>query len=224
MDAGTQLTCSFCSLSVTSYHSWLSHIRLVHCHEPGFFISCVFEGCCKTYNNFSSFNSHVYRHHRDKVCQSAPSTGQAESETSNSNSGTTSYAGTAPTRQDFDDNAVLDCSSGMTLPNVTQMEIAEILGDAEGQQKRKCDHFLLGLKENFCVSQKALDKVVTGYETLLNFSALRIQASINTYCQPTALMLPFYLDLRSFLKICPIPSPVGHQLTSKCSTTKITLD
>jgi hypothetical protein len=88
---------------------------------------------------------------------------------------------------------------------VTQIEIAEILGDAEGQQKRNCAHFLLGLKENFCVSQKALDNVVTGYGTILNFSALRIQASINHILSANGIDVTVLPELEELFENLPNP-------------------
>ena len=95
---------------------------------------------------------------------------------SNSNMGTAeSYLGADLVHQDFNHDAISD---HLATLNMTQVEIAEILGDAEVQQKRQCAHFLLGLKEKFGVSQKALDNIVATYGTFLNFSALRVQAGV----------------------------------------------
>lgn len=41
----------------------ITHIGLEHSGEPNFSVICGIEGCANTYTNFSSYRSHLYRHH-----------------------------------------------------------------------------------------------------------------------------------------------------------------
>ena len=43
----------------------LSHIRVVQSSEPGFRIQCNFQGCRRSFKNFSTFRNHIYGYHKE---------------------------------------------------------------------------------------------------------------------------------------------------------------
>lgn len=58
-------SCQYCldDFSAPSEPLLLSHIRLVHSHEPGFSIQCTVNGCCRTFKNFRTFQNHRSQKH-----------------------------------------------------------------------------------------------------------------------------------------------------------------
>ena len=64
--------CSFCSgeFSAPSEKLLLTHIRLVHSHDPDFCIQCSFSGCSRTFKNFRTYQNHRLKHNQ---CEEAPS-------------------------------------------------------------------------------------------------------------------------------------------------------
>ena len=161
-----RLLCSFCSLSLTGIPSWFSHIRLVHSHEPGFFMRCSINGCALTYRNFSSLNTHVYRHHREAII------GRIHQQTITS--GIECLADdNAPEREIFEHDDSTDDDQ------LVRTEIRQLLGIDSDEHKQRCALFLLEMKEKFGISQKAIDRVVSGSEMLLANSARRIEAGVS---------------------------------------------
>ena len=58
------LPCLYCSVefSAPSEKVLLSHIRLVHSHDPNFRIQCSFSGCSRTFRNFRTYQNHRLQH------------------------------------------------------------------------------------------------------------------------------------------------------------------
>lgn len=78
--------CSLCNcFAGQSFSSVLRHIRNIHKHDPGFQIQCGLEQCPKTYKNYDSFRSHVYRKHRSVLFIQQNETSSSSSTSSNSN-------------------------------------------------------------------------------------------------------------------------------------------
>ena len=71
---GDNLCCPFCNVRVFNIAFLLSHLRFAHAHahDPNFLVTCRLNGCPKTYSKYTSFHSHVYRHQKDHISQSAP--------------------------------------------------------------------------------------------------------------------------------------------------------
>jgi len=67
-------SCPICgTVDAPSIQKLLQHIGLKHRYDPRFSITCGLSGCPKTYLNFFTFRSHVYKSHKglvfgDKAC------------------------------------------------------------------------------------------------------------------------------------------------------------
>ena len=69
-DTGMPLfSCERCGDSVTTFTSFLKHIRLFHAHEPHFSVRCTLTSqdidSCKTFQNLEVYRTRVYRNHHD---------------------------------------------------------------------------------------------------------------------------------------------------------------
>ena len=59
--------CPLCQTTRSTLPQWFSHLRSAHSSDPSFRVTCGVDGCKKTYIKFSALNTHVYRHHRDRI-------------------------------------------------------------------------------------------------------------------------------------------------------------
>ena len=69
-DTGMPLfSCDRCGDSVTTFTSFLKHMRLFHAHELHFSVRCTLRSqdidSCKTFQNLEVYGTHVYRNHHD---------------------------------------------------------------------------------------------------------------------------------------------------------------
>ena len=60
--------CPLCDFTTSTLAQWFSHLRAAHSSDPSFHVTCGIDGCQRTYVKFSSLNTHVYIHHRDRMC------------------------------------------------------------------------------------------------------------------------------------------------------------
>ena len=65
--------CPICRLTTSTLPQWFSHLRSAHSSDPSFYVTCGIDGCKKTYSKFSALNTHVYRHHKERMQEKAPS-------------------------------------------------------------------------------------------------------------------------------------------------------
>ena len=57
--------CPVCiTFEAPSLQYLLSHLRLVHSHDPRFNVTCGLDGCAYTAQSFSALYSHIYRKHQ----------------------------------------------------------------------------------------------------------------------------------------------------------------
>ena len=57
--------CPICATFVApSLPSLLSHLRLIHSHDPRFNVACGLNGCTYSARSFSALYSHIYQKHR----------------------------------------------------------------------------------------------------------------------------------------------------------------
>jgi hypothetical protein len=69
-----RFTCQICrNYSAQNFPRVLSHIGAVHSHEAGFFLTCGFENCVKTYSNYYSFRRHLKSRHPHILRDGCPS-------------------------------------------------------------------------------------------------------------------------------------------------------
>ena len=65
MAAAGVFVCPVCAtFEAPSLPFLLSHLRLVHSHDPRFSVTCGLDGCTYTSRSFSALYSHIYRKHR----------------------------------------------------------------------------------------------------------------------------------------------------------------
>ena len=58
-------TCPICATFVAPSLTYLlSHLRLVHSHDPRFNVACGLDGCTYSARSFSALYSHIYRKHQ----------------------------------------------------------------------------------------------------------------------------------------------------------------
>ena len=101
--------------------------------NQAFFMQGGIDGSCKTYKNFSSLNSHVYRHHRHKVCKETLNVIDTCTENNGENEGTK--------RAICNTSGPQRSNSPVVDDSLTDFEVSELLGDAEDEQKRICALF-----------------------------------------------------------------------------------
>jgi hypothetical protein len=61
--AGSDFACNMCSFLSVRHLALLSDMGKVHAIEDDFKDTCGLDGCVKTYTNYNSYRSHVYRIH-----------------------------------------------------------------------------------------------------------------------------------------------------------------
>lgn len=59
--------CPLCKFEGPSVNHILSHLRIVHSHDPNFLVTCGLSGCATTCKSFSALYSHVYRKHSEFI-------------------------------------------------------------------------------------------------------------------------------------------------------------
>ena len=65
--------CWLCSsFAARSLKAVIRHIGVVHARDSNFHVICGIQGCIRTYNNFTSFKKHAYRHHRELLDPPCP--------------------------------------------------------------------------------------------------------------------------------------------------------
>lgn len=50
-----------------TYKKVVRHLGTVHAHESAFYVECCVLGCPRTYTNFHSYKSHLYKRHREVI-------------------------------------------------------------------------------------------------------------------------------------------------------------
>ena len=135
--------CPFCTIRSPDIPKWFSHIRLSHASQDVFFVRCNISNCVNVYTSFSSWNTHVYRHHRDEVCKQLTFSGDLTSTNSPGDNQTTTTAITI----DQEEN-LLDVSEPQPLTTI-ESDIAQLLGKDFEQQERECASFLLQITLDF---------------------------------------------------------------------------
>lgn len=62
--------CSKCSKRAFTLRKLITHVGLVHAHEPHFSITCGINDCQAAFSKYHSFRRHVYRKHKPSVLNS----------------------------------------------------------------------------------------------------------------------------------------------------------
>lgn len=157
------LSCNMCNAVLDNFSLLISHFKRVHTEDPNFFVLCGINGCGKTYKTFYGYRSHLSRTHKE-LLQIAHEVRQP---------------------QDF----------------VQDIEIVEPDGDVFGEEplsdedednppgeQLRCTSaaYLLQIKETHNLSQKALDDIVQGTNTLVSAAVKSVCVNIANQLQNNA--------------------------------------
>lgn len=152
-----------CNAVLDNFSLLISHFKRVHREDPNFFVLCGINGCGKTYKTFYGYRSHLNRTHKE-LLQIAREVKQP---------------------QDL----------------VQDIEIEEPAGDVFGEEplsdedednplgvQLRCTSaaYLLRIKETHNLSQKALDDIVQGTNTLVSAAVKSVCVNIANQLQNNA--------------------------------------
>ena len=179
--------CPMCSFEAATVRIVLSHLRIVHSHDPRFNVTCGVDGCTRTFRSFSALYSHIYRQHKSSgIIQSeridprssstepfeALSLHRAHVDPPTEALNLDDLDGKSEPCSDFINHQIYDY-----LIDVTQADMEYLLGNRE-QVQRNSALFLIKLKEQRRVSQVTIDDIVSGLEGLLQQTVSRAKAGI----------------------------------------------
>ena len=193
--------CSLCNIYLPTGSAYVSHMRLVHSRDPNFSITCGLEKCQRWFRSFGTFNSHVYRDHRNYIVGGAATptalrrTDRREIEPGEPQSHSSAQF-TLPLQDDQE--ATMDLT-------VLDAQLHQLLETDEFEQKTVCAQFILKLKEIKGISQTAVDKVVQGVQGMFSHVTARLKAGIQerlARCEVDYNSIP---DLDTFINCIQLP-------------------
>lgn len=136
----------------------LSHIRLLHAHQPLLCIRCGIGGCQRTFGNFGTYQNHISLYHR----REANPTNVASVEGDGDDGGDGVDGG-------IDEHASDESDSDSDMEGEEGNEL-EDNGAEDGESQldplRNAALFLLKLKESHKLTQVALQGVIEGTTTI----------------------------------------------------------
>lgn len=140
------LVCPLCPYEQTSelnlnLRSFLQHIQLFHSHQPSFCMTCGLNGCLRTFTNFRVFRNHVYAFHNGSDPTNVASVTDVNSHGDSESEDTVD-----------DDPSIIESSNTEIVSSDLQMFSAQ---------------FLLGLKEQYKLTQNALQGIIEGVSGLV---------------------------------------------------------
>lgn len=157
---GSVKKCPLCEYYSPSLVLYVSHLRLVHSHDPSFRVSCDLGGCeGQVFRAFSAFNSHVYRRHRVAL-------GLEKDDVS---SEVEHDPGPSHASQVLDEHHFInpeDEELSDELPD-TMFASGRVALDSDNLHYLKSNaEFLMTLSEGKMLSQVAVDSVITGCRSI----------------------------------------------------------
>ena len=173
--------CPICSSTSLTLKFYVSHLRLVHSKDPTFNIMCGVHGCREVFRAFSTFNSHVYRHHRAAIGVTPSAAdhsgtmdeGCSSSATDMGNMELTHYASSEP-------SGSIDISQCITSAD-TPMESQVAARRVCESQIEMAAKFLLSLREGRQISQVAMSDVVRGCTELCQLTSEAIKEDVQEH-------------------------------------------
>ena len=139
----------------------------MHSNDIDFEVTCGINECSKVYKKCSSFVSHVYRCHREFIVQNTPVTNPSCSSLAINQS-------IAP----VDVLNELDATNDCGLLDI-QHTVHQLLGVEKQEQKKKSALFILYLKKIKCLSEAAVQVVISKCQEMIDYSTKRIEAGVN---------------------------------------------
>ena len=143
-----------------------------------------FEGCGQKYSKCSSYVSHIYRRHRSFIMS------DVSESVSMSDAGPSGVNEPCEVEQNDSDRSAGD------VVHVDPHVMDQLLGlDAE-QQQRMSALFLVGLKGGHCLSQAAIDDIVSSCQDMFRHYNIRIRAGVQEQLLNLGIEIP---ELDSYL-------------------------
>lgn len=139
-----------------SFKVVLRHIA-VHSSDPAFHVTCGILECPRTFNTYSAYKKHIYRHHRLECGLSRPDGETAELELHS----TTLDANVEDSAQIYDDDEQSTSTPSLPIPQLPQALM------------------LLKLKQRYKLSQTALNAVTDEFTDLLQSKISQIKEELH---------------------------------------------
>ena len=165
----------------------ISHYRAVHLNDDNFNVKCDLEGCEQQYSKCSSHVLHIYRCHRSFLVCDDPVSSDPDPASSDPDLASSEDAGPSIVSQ-----PIAVESTGDTIDPFVMDQFQGL--DAEQQQKMSA-LFLLGLKGH-CLSQAAVDDIISSCQDMFKHHNLRIRAGVQER------LLNFGIDVLRSIPFC----------------------
>lgn len=136
--------CKSCSYSSSSWRGVVRHTFETHSNEPNFSVACVVDGCCQTFQRYSSLTSHLLRKHKGK---------DLEFEARNSSRFFTSTSESSHECTFEDENE----TGNIVTEDLSPQESDCIYQPNVEHLHRSAGLFLLSIKERYQLTQAAVD-------------------------------------------------------------------
>ena len=150
----TRISCSLClsnGLPVFFKIShYVNHLRLFHCHQPNFKVTCGIDGCVRTFTNIGTFKNHISLVHHDNFpALSDPSETDISPQPSEH----------SEAEAEADDSRDIDVVSRMASISAANEIVPNLVSDHSALQRSHA-LFLLRLKEKHKLTQVAIQDIV----------------------------------------------------------------
>ena len=194
------MDCPLCGSPSLNFRLYVSHLRLVHAKDQCFNIMCGVDACREVFRTFSAFNSHVYRHHRNRF-----GTGVDDSVA------TAAEQRPAPSLvmpmeaflSDTEQHCALAGDSDDELGSSPVVEKPDT--NCQYLQAVTSAKFLLKLREGHQVSQVAIADVTTGCKTLCKQAVDMLKQGIETSLAKAGINIESIPGLTDVLNCDPDP-------------------
>ena len=153
--------CPLCGEYSPSMRQLLTHIRLVHADEPGFYLQCGIQGCSWTFRKYQSFRNHVYATHDGTTCTSTPHV-EGDKDTTEQNEG--------------EDNVYIQ---GVEYDHDT-LQLDDVTDDA---LQRAAALFILKTRENHRIPISIMDTIIGDVSSLYTLALSAIKKQVISILQ-----------------------------------------
>lgn len=166
--------CPICNFTTSTLTQWFSHLRSAHSSDPSFRVTCGIDGCKNTYSKFSSLNTHVYRHHKQRMCGDTLNSGPSQTDSPVVDR----YLQCNYQERDHELMPVENSETLIATEHENEAECHRETNSVESDIRKQSARFLLQLREAKGLSQVAVDTVVEGCQDLISYCLHSIQVEI----------------------------------------------
>ncbi|XP_066588077.1 uncharacterized protein [Prorops nasuta] len=161
-----ELVCTMCYYKCISYSNLMNHILRYHRFDPLFKIQCVHHGCGSTFKKWKSFRQHLFRKHPNYARLNNDIISHQED------------------HNDFlyaiDDNSCDRCNEDSDEGELVCEEILDVTKLIECNVAQ----FIVNIRENCNVSNAAVEKIIDGVTSLVDFYLAVIMKEIRSRSDP----------------------------------------